>query len=419
METSVSSGLESARFQAEGPEGLEIDGKYRIGVRLANSGGEGATGGPQGVYETFRDRQPALIRLYAPETAAKAAQLLKGFAAGQKLRHPHLLEVCDFGEVSVQGTPCVYVVTESPDENLAGVLRERTLDQDETRQILEGVIPALEFLHEHGYVHGSVRPLEVMACGETVKLSALGIRRNSAGSDFGDAPGLYGAPETATGKFGPAADAWSLAVLTLECLTRSPYGSEVDRLTPPFREIVEGGLRRDPEARWTVARMRGALAGDSQISSPETAAHIPLSPKQAKYRRFAGLAVGGALAAGAVCVLLIRSAHQAPSPAPVTIQAPPPAGAVAVIPQNKPEIAAVPAGWAVVGAAYRRSGDAEKRAAEIRKAHPNLNPRVFAGGSRYLVLFGSGFSTQALAKRQLEQARRGGAPRGAYLTRFR
>ena len=404
METSASSGVETALFQAGGIEGCEIDGKYRIGVCLYE-------GHREAVYETFRGEQPANVKLIGPETAEHASDLLAGFAAGQRLRHPHLLEIYDFGEVSVNGDPCVYVVTERPDENLADVLRERALDETETRQILEGVIPALEFLHEQGFVHGRLKPSEVLACGETVKLNAGSIRRVFAERHFGDPSGLYAAPETANGKFGSAADAWSLAVLILESLTRSPYRSEIDRLGEPFREMVEGGLRGDPDVRWTIQEMGLSLAGREEED--------PALSRQANYRRFAGLAVGGALAAAAIGVLLIRSAHQAPAPAPITIQAPPVATAGLGIPAGKPAVAAVPAGWAVVGAAYRRPEDAEKRQAEIQKAHPKLTSRIYAAGGRYLVLFGSGFSNEAQAKRQLASVRRSGAPHDSYLTHFR
>lgn len=414
MDTSGRPGVEAALFQAEGLEGFEIDGKYRIGVCLSE-------GHRQSVYETFRGEQPANVRLIGPETADHGSDLLAGFARGQKLPHPHLLEIFDFGEVSVNGTPCVYVVTERSDENLADVLRERALDRTETRQILDGVIPALQFLHDQGFVHGGVKPSEIIACGETVKLNAESIQPVPAARRSGDSSGLYAAPETANGKFGPAADAWSLAVLILECLTRSPYRSEIDRLDTPFREMVEGALRSDPEVRWTVRQMGSALDGRQEqapepVRSPEV---VPPPINRANYRRFAGLAVGGALAAAAVCVLLIRGAHQAPAPAPLTIQAPPVATAAPAISANKPAIATVPAGWAVVGAAYRRPEDAEKRQAEIQKAHPKLSSHIYAAGGRYLVLFGSAFSNEAQAKRQLAGARRGGAPRDSYLTRFR
>lgn len=438
METSARPGVEAAHFEADGLEGFEIDGKYRVGVCLSE-------GHRQRVYETFRGEQPANLRLIEPETADNASDLLAGFGASQTLRHSHLLEVYDYGEVQVNGSPCLYVITERADENLGDVLRHRALDETEARQILDGVIPALEFLHDRGFVHGRVKPSEVLACGETVKLNGESIRPVSAQSRSGDSSGLYAAPETIDGQFGPAADAWSLAVLILESLTGSPYVSEIGRLGKPFREIVEGGLRRDPELRWTVRQMGLALAGSrEQKPAPEPApepvakpvprpAPVEVKPRvpefvpppieQAKYRRFAGLALGGLLAAAAVCVLLIRSAHQAPSPAPVTIQAPPPAAAPAVaapaIAASKPGIAAVPAGWAVVGAAYRRPQDAEKRQVEMQKAHPKLSAHVYAAGGRYLVIFGAGFSNEAEAKRQLAGARRAGAPRDSYLTRFR
>jgi serine/threonine protein kinase len=411
METSVSPRLQTEGIQAEGLEGIEIDGKYRVDACLAE-------GNRQTVWETSSQNRLAVIKVISPETAEEASALLAGFRAGQKLRHPHLLEVYDFGETTVRGTPCVYVVTERPDENLAGVLRERALDQTETRQILDGIFPALEFLHDQGYVHGGLRPSEVLACGDTVKISADGIKLFSAGKPFSANPGLYGAPEIADGIFGPSSDAWSAAVLTLESLTLSPYRSETDRLSSPFREIVEGGLERDPANRWQVSRMREALAGGAaDLPGLAPRKHQPLEPK---YRRFGGLAIGGALAAAAICALLIRSAHQTPAPPPVTIQAPPPAvtSPIPAKPQGDSALNAIPAGWAVVGAAYRRQNDAEQRAAEMRKTHAKLNPRIFSAGERFLVVFGSGL-TEVQAKRQLDRSRRAGAPRDSYLTKFR
>jgi hypothetical protein len=75
----------------------------------------------------------------------------------------------------------------------------------------------------------------------------------------------------------------------------------------------------------------------------------------------------------------------------------------------------------VVGAAYRRVADAEKRAAEIRERHPALDARVYApdgNGRRYMVLFATGL-TETQAKRQLDQVRRDGGPRDSYISRFR
>jgi serine/threonine protein kinase len=335
------------------------------------------------------------------------------------LRHPNLLEIFDSGEMAADSGTWVYLVTAKPDENLAGVLRERALDATETRQMLDSVLAALSFLHERGYVHGGIRPTEVLACGDQVKLSTHDIRRHPA-EGTAEGASFYRAPEMASGSFGPPVDAWSAAVLTLECLTRSPYRSEIDRVGSPFREIVEGGLEPDPEKRWNVDLMRETLAGRGPVATPPPVAEV--SDPHRHYRRFAGIAVGGALAAAAICVLLIRSAHQAPAPAPVTIQASAHARVAQThtpVPVIKPLApGATQPGWAVVSAAYRRAEDAEKRATEIRRGHSRLNPSVMHDGNRFLVVFGSGM-TEAQARRELDRARRSGAPRDSYITKFR
>jgi serine/threonine protein kinase len=314
----------------------------------------------------------------------------------------------DFGESNTDDEYWSYIVTEPSDDNLATVLRERALDESEVREVLNSVIPALEFMHAEGRVHRRVRPSEIFACGDTIKLSPVG--------SVDGAPPLYDAPElSAPGSETPgphsAADAWSVAVLTLECLTRSPYISEMDRLTHPFRELVERGLDPDPKTRATLADMKALLDGrPTQLAAPA-------APPVPKYRRLAGLALGGAMAAAAVCILLIRGAHQTPGPAPVTIQAPPPTARKEA--QAAPSRDAIPAGWAIIGAAYSKKDEAERRATEIQKSHPRLSPSVFSAGSdRFLVVFGSGLS-ESQAKRQLQRARRSGAPRESYMSRFR
>lgn len=331
-------------------------------------------------------------------------------ADARRLKHPNLLELVDFGESNTDDGYWSYIVTEPTDDNLATVLRERALDESEIREVLNAVIPALEFMHAEGRVHRRVRPSEIFACGDTIKLSPV--------ASVDGAPPLYDAPELSAPNSeapGPhsAADAWSVAVLTLECLTRSPYISEIDRLAPPFRELVERGLDPDPKTRATLADMRALLnGGPAQLPAPAAPPSVP------KYRRLAGLALGGALAAAAVCILLIRGAHQTPGPAPVTIQAPPPATAPKQVPAA-PSRDAIPAGWAIVGAAYSKKDDADKRAGEIKKSHPRLTPSVFSAGSdRFLVVFEAGLS-ESQAKRQLQRVRRAGAPRESYVSRFR
>jgi hypothetical protein len=377
----------------------------------------------QAIYDTVLDDQPAIIKYFRIENNRDGAALLSSLEAAHRLHHPNLISILQSGETSLGEETVAYAIMEKADDNLAAVLRHRPLDAEETRELLDGVLPALEFLHAKGYVHSRLRPANVLACGNTVKLSSDRIRSLVLPRGVVEPPGLYDAPETGAGQFSPASDVYSLAALILDALTGAPLESGIGQLPAPFREIVECGMRRDPNARWTLHKIRETLHPEAARSTPFALAPPYEEPGQRpKYRKLGVMAVAGALVAGSVCALLVRSAHQAPqppaTPAPMVKTAPRPARPVA-----KPALAEnVNTGshghWVIVGAAYRRQQDAEKRVQSIRHAHPSLNAAVYPtapGARRYLVLFGQAES-RADAKREARRVRGEGAPRGVYVT---
>ncbi len=417
-------------------EGNEIDARYLLGTCLAE-------GERQAVFETEYREEPAIIKIFRPRTSHLASELLAALRAGKELPHPNLVAIRDFGQATLQGSRIVYAVMERADENLASVLRTRTLDKDEARELLASIVSALEFVHANGFVHSRIRPSNVLACGNSIKLSSDRLRSLSSPVTLVEPASLHDAPETAAGQFGPACDVWSLAVLTLEALTGSPLESSLGQLNWPFRQIVEGGMNRNPALRWSPARIGSALdkptphpadSGEVRVETiPGTRlAYDRLEAERPRYRKLGVFAVGAALLAGGICALLIRGAHRTPAPRPVAAatQLSVPLPDTPVPPQVSDPNGAGPnaagpetfhSGWAVVGAAYRRQADADKRAAEIRKQHPALDARVYApdpNGHRFMVLFATGLTEQQ-AKRQLDQVRRSGGPRDAYITLFR
>ncbi len=389
-------------------------------------------GESQATYDTVLDDQPAIIKYFRVENGRARADLLSSLEAAQHLEHPNLIRILQSGETELadargDAETVVYAIMEKADDNLAAVLRHRPLDVDELRELLDGLLPALEFLHAKGYVHSRVKPTNVLACGNTVKLSSDRIRSLALPRIVIEPPGLYDAPETGAGQFSPASDAYSLAVLILEALTGAPLETGIAQLPSPFREIVQGGMKRDPKARWTLHKIRETLHPEGARSTPFAAVPAYEEPaERPKYRKLGVMAVAGAVVAGAICALLVRSAHQAPqppaTPAPMVKAAARPARVAA--PPNPQPVASVEPGrhgrYAIVGAAYRRQADAEKRAKSIRRAHPALTTAVYPtapGARRYLVLFGESDS-QADAKRAARKARSEGAPRGLYVTRL-
>jgi hypothetical protein len=374
-------------------EGAEINSKYRLGSRLS-------TVGRQSVYETIFRGTDAVIKVVTCDSQKEAVSMMSGFILASQLPHPGLMAIYDFGQ---EGNHA-WMVMERGEECLGEILKQRTLGEDEVRQLLEGMMPALEYLHDRQFAIARLQPSNVFACGDRIKLSADRIVAASHDSDAGQ-----------------------LSALILESLTGSKDAAGAGRLASPFREIVRG--------RWDLSRTKRALAGEIVPEAlPPVLEKAPAGEPHAvvddggdgrpKYRKYAGLAIGGVLASACLCALLVRGARETSTakqvPAQTVQMAAPAPVAVPEAAPLRPEIAQVPAGWAVVGASFTRQADAEKRAGEIRKAHSRIDAKVFqsnGAATRFVVVFATGLS-EAQARRQLARSRRSGAPRGTYVTRF-
>jgi TonB family protein len=151
---------------------------------------------------------------------------------------------------------------EYAEENLSQVVSERPLTENEATEMLKPAVAALAYLHARGLVHGRIKPANIMANGDELKLSSDDLRRR--GDPIND-PCAYDPPETTTS---PAADAWSLGMTLVEVLSqrlpawdRNGQGDpEVpDTLPAPLREIARHCLRRDPKLRWTAADIANRL----------------------------------------------------------------------------------------------------------------------------------------------------------------
>jgi hypothetical protein len=386
-------------------EGAEIASKYRLGKRLTAVG-------RQAEYETNYRGADAILRAFRCQAAGEATVLTGGFATALQLPHPHLLAIYDYGEEDCGGEHIAWIVMERGDECLGDILRQRTLEEQELRYLLDSILPTLEFLNDHKVGHSDIRASNVYACGDSIKLTPDRIGEGALGTE-------------------------SLQVgrLILEALTGSREPSGAEQLHSPFREIANAG------GRWHLGRIRAALVGDAvpvevavaaAPSEPAVVESGDFSQTQPKYRKFAGLAVGGALAALALCALLIRGAHQAPEAGIQTAvgavhatQAP---AGLTITPASTPsrETAAVdyapaPRGWGITAGAYDNAADAEKRLAELVGKTDALDSRVYSTGSagrpRYSVLLAAGM-TESQAKKQLARLRRSGVARSTHIARF-
>ncbi len=156
--------------------------------------------------------------------------------------------------------------------------------------MLSPVLDALVFLHSNGFVHSRIKPSNILATADQLKLSSdtlFPIGESRKASRKFDA---HDAPEIAASPFSPASDVWSLGMTLIETLTQRPLapqaGSQADLVVPdiipqPFLDIARHVLRREPRRRWTLAEVAARLnpaafaAAAGQSVSPLS---VPLSP---------------------------------------------------------------------------------------------------------------------------------------------
>jgi serine/threonine protein kinase len=226
-------------------------------------------------FRTTFSGQSAAIRLFVVEPAAAEARLAE-FHAIEKLSHPHLLRALQSGRVDLYDVTLLYLVSEFAEENLAQVLPERPLTAEEAREVLRSSLEALSYLHAEGFVHSSLKPSNIMAIGDRLKLSADSLRRVRESLDRSHDP--HDAPE-ASYSLSHASDIWSLGATVVEVLTQHLPQIQPSNGIPivpesvpaPFREIAQHCLLRTPELRWSVTDISNKLNPPPAAASPAKA----------------------------------------------------------------------------------------------------------------------------------------------------
>jgi hypothetical protein len=367
-------------------EGVEIASKYRLGTRLAATA-------RQTDFETIYRGSVARIRIFRCDTVGEASELAAGFALAFQLPHPNLMAVYDFGQDVLDGEHLAWITMERGDECLGEILGGRTLQEEEVRQLLGGILPPLEFLNDRKLGHADLRAASVFACGDEIKLS----------------------PDRLSATASLTTDA-QVSRLILETLTGSQDESKAAILNSPLRELATPRLDR------TLAEIKAALEGKAVVSEPpaQLAVSEVQTPEQPTYRKYAGLAMTGVLAAAALCAFLIRGAHQTTSisTAQTVVVSAPSLTSAQAAPANSH--APIPRGWAIVTLSFKQAADADKRAAEILATHPALEAKVYSAdkaGRHFVIAFAFGL-TEPQAKKQLTRDRRNGAPRGTHIARY-
>jgi eukaryotic-like serine/threonine-protein kinase len=281
-------------------------------------GGSQATG--VFLTEWSENSQKAVIKL-VPEDDQDAAARAAAWETAATLSHPNLMKVYTHGRCEIDGVPCLYVVTEYADEVLAEILKERPLSPDETREMLGPALAALAYLHAKGLVHGRLNPSNIMAAGDSLKLTTYGVCPVGAAVISRPTRTVCDAPETENGVILPASDIWSLGATLVEVLTKYPpvwnRAKAADPTVPqsmpePFASFARKCLRSDPARRITISEITARL--EPAKVSPEPEAKTAKS-SAAKHRVAALLAVAAVLFAAIVIWRTFSHREQPSTPA--------------------------------------------------------------------------------------------------------
>jgi TonB family protein len=218
----------------------------------------------------------AAIKLIPAQNLDEDAQFSR-WASIAKLSHPHLMQLFECGRCQIDGARFLYVVMECAEENLGEVLPTRALTPSEASDMLPSVAEALAYLHRAGFAHTRIKPSNITAVDNQLKLSPDSLSKIGE-VDRSRTPSAYDAPEVAITGPTPAADIWSLGMTLVAVLTQnapksaSGNGSPVavpKTIPQPLHEIARRCLQVDPQQRGTVHDIVRRLRASSLASAAE------------------------------------------------------------------------------------------------------------------------------------------------------
>jgi len=266
-----------------------IDNKYHLLQWLGSS-----ESGSVFLTENKKTSPERLAIKLLPAGNPNAAALLAGWTTATTLSHPHLMPVFDCGRCQAGDTSLIYSVTLYSHELLSRILAQRPLQPAEAQEMLKPVIDALSYLHGNGFVHGHLKPSNLMVIGDRLKLSSDRLEAVGASGSHHKPTNVYDAPERDRRDLSPAADVWSLGVTLIEALMQHPPGwkpsmtraPNVPKAVPePYAAIARECLRRRPTDRCTLSDIQARLTPEppAQIepaaaAAPETIAEAATGP---------------------------------------------------------------------------------------------------------------------------------------------
>ncbi len=266
-------GTQAARVP---PEAGSLAG-YELGALLGR-GGMGA------VYLATRrsDGRPVALKVMLPQVVVEPAArdaFLREIEVTRSLRHPHIVELLDFG---YEGEGFFFAMEFCAGGSVLGRLNEQEgrLQPAEALDLALQALEGLAFAHAQGFVHRDIKPDNILIAGDgSVRVTDFGLAKSF------EQAGLSGM--TATGTVGgtpyympreqlisfretrPASDVWSMGA-TLYHLLTGQHARRFETGVDPLGVILHGGVvpvrERDPSLSVELSRVVDRAIADDPAS---------------------------------------------------------------------------------------------------------------------------------------------------------
>ncbi|WP_240044310.1 Stk1 family PASTA domain-containing Ser/Thr kinase [Nocardioides albidus] len=236
--------------------GRLLDGRYRIGIRIAR-------GGMASVYEAVDSRldrtvavkimHPGLGDATTHDDDSFARRFVSEAKAAARLSHPHVVAVFDQGRDESDGT--VYLVMEYvPGHTLRDtILKEAPMPPQRALSLLDPILSALGAAHRAGLIHRDVKPENVLIATDPhsgtsrIKVADFGLAKAvSADTQHTATNGVligtvsYLAPELVVEQRADArADVYAAGVILFELLTGTKPHTGETPIAVAYRHVHE------------------------------------------------------------------------------------------------------------------------------------------------------------------------------------
>jgi serine/threonine protein kinase len=317
----------AVRHTSPRPPDIELPERYRLLRHIAD-------GGMASVWCALDDvlSRKVAIKIVAAQFRHDPAALRRfgreARAAARVSGHRHIVTIYDSG-------PAFIVMEHLTGGTVSDALRSGDVSAQTAARWIGEAAAALDYAHDHGVVHGDIKPANMLLdSSRVVHVADFGLARlatedtiTSTGQLFGTA--AYLAPEQALGaRATGASDRYALGVVAFELLTgEKPFkaggliktaNSHVNEEPPPaslrnpalpptLDAVLERAMAKRPEDRWSSA---GAFAAaiDASLANRGIAfvpagAKLRRAPISAPRRRISRPRAGALAALAAVALL--------------------------------------------------------------------------------------------------------------------